>query len=244
MLSVQGLCAGYGGSGVLQGVSFEVRRGEIVSLLGRNGAGRSTVVKALIGLVPAQGSVSWRGEPILGEPPHRIARRGIGYVPESRDVFARLSVEQNLLLGVQHGLRSGAGRAGSTGRDRPARWSLDDMYRLFPPLAQRRTTPAGVLSGGEQQMLTLCRTLMGDPDLVLIDEPTEGLAPRVVAQVAEFLHELRRAGVGVLLVEQKLGIALQLSDRCLVIGHGRIVFDGTPQALHDDLALRREWLEI
>ncbi|MFM2058221.1 MAG: hypothetical protein RLY71_2606 [Pseudomonadota bacterium] len=233
MLSVCELRAGYGQGRVLHGVSFDVAPGQIVSLLGRNGAGRSTCVKAIMGLVAGQGEILWRGDNILGRKAFQIARRGIGYVPESRDVFPRLSVEQNLRLGFKR-------RADGTA----PRWQLDDMYALFPPLKQRQHTPAGVLSGGEQQMLTLCRTLLGDPDLILIDEPTEGLAPKIVAQVAEFLLALPRRGVGVLLVEQKLGIALQVSARCLVMGHGRIVFDGTPAALRANAAVRREWLEV
>jgi branched-chain amino acid transport system ATP-binding protein len=233
MLSVRELRAGYGQSQVLHGVSFDVAPGQIVSLLGRNGAGRSTCVKAIMGLVEGQGEVLWRGDNILGQKAFQIARRGMGYVPESRDVFPRLSVEQNLLLGTQR-------RAGGVA----PRWQLDDMYTLFPLLKPRQHTPAGVLSGGEQQMLTLSRTLLGDPDLILIDEPTEGLAPKIVAQVADFLLELPRRGVGVLLVEQKLGIALEVSARCLVMGHGRIVFDGSPDELRANAAVRREWLEV
>ncbi|MEY8690194.1 MAG: ABC transporter ATP-binding protein [Leptothrix sp. (in: b-proteobacteria)] len=233
MLSVRELRAGYGQGQVLHGVNFDVAPGQIVSLLGRNGAGRSTCVKAIMGLVAGRGEILWRGDNILGRKAFQIALRGIGYVPENRDVFPRLSVEQNLLLGIKDRADGAA-----------PRWQLDDMYALFPPLRQRQHTPAGVLSGGEQQMLTLGRTLLGDPDLILIDEPTEGLAPKIVAQVAEFLLELPRRGVGVLLVEQKLGIALQVSARCLVMGHGRIVFDGTPDELRANAAVRREWLEV
>ncbi len=231
MLVLDQLHAFYGKGHVLHGVSLEVRAGEIVALLGRNGSGRSTTVKAVMGLVQGQGSVTWRGRAILGLPAFEIARLGLGYVPESRDVFPRLSVHQNLMLGQQR-------RAASP------RWSFDDMYRLFPLLAQRRHTEAGVLSGGEQQMLTLARTLMGDPDLIMIDEPTEGLAPRLVELVAGFLKELERRGVGVLLVEQKLTIALDISRRCCVMGHGRIVFEGTPEQLRANADVRREWLEV
>ncbi len=231
MLLVRGLHAFYGSSQVLRGVDFDVRPGEIVALLGRNGSGRSTTAKAVMGLVQARGTVQWQGQDLLGLPPHAIARRGVGYVPESRDVFPGLTVHQNLLLGRKPGQRQ-------------ARWQAEDLYRLFPALVPRRDTPAGVLSGGEQQMLTLARTLMGDPSLVLVDEPTEGLAPRLVAQVGGFLQALRAQGVSVLLVEQKLSIALEVADRVLVMGRGSIVFQGTPGQLQADARIRREWLEV
>ncbi|MBK1711407.1 ATP-binding cassette domain-containing protein [Rubrivivax gelatinosus] len=231
MLTVRGLEAGYGVRPVLHGVDLDVGAGEIVALLGRNGSGRSTTAKALMGLLPARGSVRWQGAELLGRPAHEIARAGLGYVPESRDVFPTLSVNENLRLGERP-------RRGTR------RWTTAELLARFPRLAERAQAPAGVLSGGEQQMLTLARTLVGDPDLLIVDEPTEGLAPQVVAQVAELLAEARRRGVGVLLVEQKLAIALQLADRCLVMGHGRIVFAGTPAALAADAGVRREWLEV
>ncbi|PXW97995.1 amino acid/amide ABC transporter ATP-binding protein 2 (HAAT family) [Sphaerotilus hippei] len=234
MLTVRQLHAGHGLSRVLHGVDFEVAPGEIVSLLGRNGSGRSTTLQALMGLLPAQGSVRWAGRELLGLRPFEIARAGLGYVPEQRDIFARLTVEQNLLLGEQPGRP----------RRRPPRWTMASLYALFPALLQRRHTAAGVLSGGEQQMLALARTLMGDPDVMLVDEPTEGLAPRVVDQVAAALSTLRERGVAVLLVEQKLTLALDLADRCLLMGHGRIVYSGSSAALRADAALRREWLEV
>jgi branched-chain amino acid transport system ATP-binding protein len=231
MLKLTNLHAFYGKSHVLHGVQFEVGDGEIVALLGRNGAGRSTTVKAIMGLVDATGSVQWRDAQLLGREAFEIAHAGIGYVPENRDIFPRLTVHQNLMLGQKK-----AGRSG--------RWSFDDMYALFPRLKERQHTEAGVLSGGEQQMLTLCRTLMGDPQLIMIDEPTEGLAPKIVELVAEYLRELKRRGIAVLLVEQKLTIALEVADRCLVMGHGRIVFAGTPAELRENAAVRREWLEV
>jgi branched-chain amino acid transport system ATP-binding protein len=234
VLRLDGVHAYYGKSHVLHGVGFELRPGEIVALLGRNGSGRSTTVRTVMGLVRGSGSVQWRGQELLGRPAFEIAQAGIGYVPENRDVFPRLTVHQNLMLGQKPGWR---GRAAG-------RWSFDDMYRLFPHLAERRQVEAGVLSGGEQQMLTLCRTLMGDPELIMIDEPTEGLAPRIVELVADSLRELRRRGIGVLLVEQKLTIALEVADRCLVMGHGEIVFGGTPAELRADASVRREWLEV
>jgi branched-chain amino acid transport system ATP-binding protein len=231
LLQLQGIHAYYGKSHILHGVDMNVREGEIVSLLGRNGSGRSTTVKAIMGLVAAEGSIRLRNDEILGHRTFNIAHRGIGYVPENRDIFPKLTVEQNLLLGQKKAAKK-------------PRWSFDDMYRLFPRLKERQNTEAGVLSGGEQQMLTLCRTLMGDPDLIMIDEPTEGLAPKIVELVGEYLQELRRRGISVLLVEQKLTIALQISERCYVMGHGSIVFEGTPDELRKNAEVRKEWLEV
>lgn len=231
MLKIDNLHAFYGNSQVLHGVQFEVRTGEIVALLGRNGAGRSTTAKAIMGLLDCRGSLRWKGQELRGKKTHEIARLGIGYVPESRDVFPNLTVEQNLYLGQKNARTAG-------------RWSQDDMYRMFPQLKERRHTQAGVMSGGEQQMLTLCRTLMGDPDLIIIDEPTEGLAPKIVELVAHYLKALKQRGLSVLLIEQKLTIAMDISDRCLVMGHGRIVFAGTPGELRLDSEVRREWLEV
>ena len=230
LLEVENLQAYYGKSHVLHGVDLSVGTGEIVSLLGRNGVGRSTTVKAIMGLVAATGRVDFRGQPSLGLQAYRIAHLGLGYVPESRDIFPTLTVEQNLTLGMK-------------GR-RPGRWSFGDMYRMFPRLRERQHTQAGVLSGGEQQMLTLCRTLMGDPELIMIDEPTEGLAPKVIELVADYLNVLKDRGISVLLVEQKLAIALRISQRVYVMGHGHIVFEGTPQQLEANAQVRREWLEV
>ena len=231
MLSLRDVHAYYGKSHVLHGVSFSVGEGEIVALLGRNGSGRSTTVKAIMGLVHTEGSVDWRGRQLVGLKAFEIAHAGIGYVPENRDIFPTLTVHQNLMLGQKRGAEA-------------PRWSFDDMYALFPRLKERQHTEAGVLSGGEQQMLTLCRTLMGDPDLIMIDEPTEGLAPKIIEQVAQYLRALKARGIGVLLVEQKLTIALEVADRCLVMGHGQIVFEGTPEDLRRDAAVRKEWLEV
>jgi branched-chain amino acid transport system ATP-binding protein len=234
MLKIQGLHAYYGKSHILHGVDMAVGDGEIVSLLGRNGSGRSTTVKTIMGLVRGEGSVIFRDQEILGRPAFDIAHRGIGYVPENRDIFPKLTVEQNLMLGEK-------GRRGAQSKPR---WSFVDMYKMFPRLEERRHIEAGVLSGGEQQMLTLCRTLMGDPDLIMIDEPTEGLAPKIVELVAQYLKTLKDRGVSVLLVEQKLTIALEISERCYVMGHGSIVFEGTPAALRADAYIRKEWLEV
>jgi branched-chain amino acid transport system ATP-binding protein len=231
MLTVRDLHAYYGKSHILQGVNLEVRAGEIVSLLGRNGVGRSTTCKAIMGLVEPVGEVLWKGKSLVGLRPDQIAHAGIGYVPEDRQVFPTLTVRQNLELGQK--------RAGRFGR-----WSFDDMFALFPHLRERQDNLAGVLSGGEQQMLTMGRTLMGDPELVIIDEPTEGLAPMLVTQVGRFLDEIARRGVSILLVEQKLTIALKISHRVYVMGHGRIVFDGTPADLAANAAVRKENLEV
>ena len=231
MLKVDNLHAYYGKSHVLHGVGFEVGQGEIVALLGRNGSGRSTTAKAIMGLVDCQGAIDWKGQAIQGKKAFEVAHLGIGYVPENRDIFPKLTVHQNLLLG-----QKGSGKG--------ARWTFDDMYAMFPRLKEREHTEAGVLSGGEQQMLTLCRTLMGDPDLIIIDEPTEGLAPKIVEQVGEYLKELKNRGISVLLIEQKLTIALAVSQRALVMGHGRVVFDGTPAQLLASPELRLEWLEV
>ncbi|HYR24947.1 MAG TPA: ABC transporter ATP-binding protein [Aquabacterium sp.] len=231
MLKIDNLHAFYGKSHILHGVNMEVKPGEIVSLLGRNGSGRSTTIKTIMGLVDAQGTVAWNDQNLLGRKTYDIARQGLGYVPESRDVFPKLTVEQNLRLGQKSGQKN-------------SRWSIDDMYQMFPRLKERQHTEAGVMSGGEQQMLTLCRTLMGDPDLIMIDEPTEGLAPKIVELVGEYLKELQKRGLAVLLVEQKLTIALDISQRCYVMGHGEVVFHGTPDELRADQYVRKEWLEV
>ncbi|MBI5278080.1 MAG: ABC transporter ATP-binding protein [Burkholderiales bacterium] len=231
MLKVDNLHAFYGKSHVLHGVQFEVGEGQIVALLGRNGSGRSTTAKAVMGMVDCTGTVEWQGKPIIGRKPFEIAHMGIGYVPENRDIFPKLTVHQNLMLGQK-------------GKGVGARWSFDDMYAMFPRLKERQHTEAGVLSGGEQQMLTLCRTLMGDPDLIIIDEPTEGLAPKIVELVADYLKKLKERGVSVLLIEQKLTIAMSISDVALVMGHGSIVFHGTPDKLKADAYIRKEWLEV
>jgi branched-chain amino acid transport system ATP-binding protein len=231
MLKLEDIHAYYGKSHVLHGVSFGVNPGEIVALLGRNGSGRSTTAKAIMGLVHAEGGLHWKGQDILRCKAYEIAHMGIGYVPENRDIFPKLTVHQNLLLG-----QKGSGKG--------SRWSFDDMYGMFPRLKERQHTEAGVLSGGEQQMLTLCRTLMGDPDLIIIDEPTEGLAPKIVELVGQYLRTLKDKGISVLLIEQKVTIAMAISDRALVMGHGSIVFDGTPNSLRADAATRKEWLEV
>jgi len=231
LLEVDDLHAFYGKSHILHGVTFNVREGEIVSLLGRNGVGRSTTIKAIMGNVPPRGSVRFKGEEIVGCKPHQTARRGLGFVPETRDIFPALTVRQNLQLGEKSSKSAG-------------RWTMGDMFRMFPQLEDRADAPGGVLSGGEQQMLTVCRTLMGDPDLIMIDEPTEGLSPKMVEHIGEFLEQIAGRGVAILLVEQKLTIALKISKRLYVMGHGKIVYEGTPAELERALAVRKEWLEV
>src|SRR3954466_4872331 len=231
MLEVKDLHAYYGKSHILQGVDLRIDAGEVVSLLGRNGVGRSTTVKAIMGEVLPQGAIRFKGTNIAGMPSFQIAHLGLGYVPEHRDIFPSLTVRQNLMLGIKDPRK-------------PGKWRLEDMLRMFPNLAARADTAAGVMSGGEKQMLTICRTLMGDPELVMIDEPTEGLAPIIVQQVGDLIAEIARRGVAILLVEQKLSIAMRISHRLYVMGHARIVFEGPPADLKANAAIRKEWLEV
>lgn len=233
MLKVTDLHAYYGKSHILQGVDLEIGEGEIVALLGRNGVGRSTTCKAVMGEVEPHGSVMFQGQEIAGKKAFEVANLGIGYVPENRDIFPGLTTRQNLILGLKPGQKDGAGR-----------WSMQDMFALFENLDRRADVEASVLSGGEQQMLTMCRTLMGDPDLVMIDEPTEGLSPQMVQRVAELLQEIARRGIATLLVEQKLSIALDIAHRVYVMGHGKVVFEGTPAELKAREDVRKEWLEV
>lgn len=231
MLEVKDLHAYYGKSHILQGVNLHVRNGEIVSILGRNGVGRSTTLKAIMGDVPPQGSIVFKGKQIAGLKSYQVAYSGLGYVPEDRSIFPGLTVEQNLVLGEK------------SGRKNP-RWSIEDVYNLFPILRERKDTDASVLSGGEQQMLTVCRTLMGDPDLIMVDEPTEGLSPQMTERVGNLLQSIAERKISILLVEQKLTIAMRISHRVYVMGHGHIVFEGTPAELEKNEAVRREWLEV
>ncbi len=231
LLEVQELHAYYGKSHILQGVNLRVDAGEVVGLLGRNGAGRSTILKAIMGEVRPHGSVKYKQREIAGLPSYLVARLGLGYVPETRDIFPRLTVRQNLMLGEK-------------GRHAKSRWKLADFLDMFPNLGARIDTAAGVLSGGEKQMLTMCRTLLGDPDLVMIDEPAEGLAPMIVEKVGDFIAEIARRGLAIILVEQKLSISLRISQRIYVIGHGRVVFDGSQPEFLANEAVRREWLEV
>jgi len=233
MLEVNDLHAYYGKSHILQGVNLTVGEGEIVSLLGRNGIGRSTTCKAIMGEVEPTGSVRFKGEEMAGKKSYEIAMHGLGYVPENRDIFPGLTTRQNLMLGLKPGQKDGSGR-----------WSIEDMFEQFPNLKTRAEVEASVLSGGEKQMLTICRTLMGDPSIIMIDEPTEGLAPKIVQQVGQMLEMIASRGVSILLVEQKLTIALKISKRVYVMGHGQIVFEGTPAELQANQEVRKEWLEV
>jgi len=233
LLRVDDLHAHYGKSHILRGVSFELRRGEVLSLLGRNGSGRSTTLKAVMGLVPpSAGSVTLGARALAGASPHAICRAGLAFVPEEREIFANLSVDENLRMGEQPAV------------DGAFRWTMEQMFDYFPRLKERRHTKGGNLSGGEQQMLTICRSLLGNPLAILVDEPTEGLAPKIVAQVAECIRDMQRKGVSVVLVEQKLAIALKVSNRVCVMGHGRIVFDGSPAQLEADRELLGRWLAV
>ncbi|MES2610057.1 MAG: ABC transporter ATP-binding protein [Pseudomonadota bacterium] len=233
LLSVDQLHAHYGKSHILHGVSFEVRRNEVVSLLGRNGSGRSTTMKALMGLVPpTAGTVSLQGRDITGQRPFTICRSGLGYVPEEREVFGNLTVDENLHMGEQPAVLGAV------------QWTVAQMFDYFPRLKERRGTKAASLSGGEQQMLTICRSLLGNPLVLLVDEPTEGLAPKIVTAVGECIRDMHRRGVSVVLVEQKLAIALKVSTRVCVMGHGRIVFEGTPQELSSNQQLLADWLAV
>ncbi len=231
MLEVKDLHAYYGKSHILQGVNFSVAEGEIVSLLGRNGVGRSTTVKTIMGELAPVGSIEFKGQQIAGKKSFEIAQLGLGYVPENRDIFPTLTVRQNLQLGMKQANREG-------------RWGMEEMFDMFPNLAERADVHGGVLSGGEQQMLCMCRTLMGDPDMIMIDEPTEGLAPKLVEQVGNLLKEIARRGIAILLVEQKLTIALEISQRAYIMGHGKIVWEGSPRELLEADAVRAEWLEV
>ncbi|PRD43571.1 ABC transporter ATP-binding protein [Phyllobacterium phragmitis] len=231
MLQVRDLHAYYGKSHILQGVSLDVGANEVVSILGRNGVGRSTTLKAIMGKPQPKGSITLNGREIAGRPPHAISRLGLGYVPEERAIFPTLTVEQNLILGMKSG-------------ETDARWGIDDTWAMFPQLKDRAHAPGGALSGGEQQMLTICRTLMGNPDLIMIDEPTEGLSPQMVERTGELIAEIARRGISILLVEQRLVLAMRLSSRVYVMGHGTMVFEGTPAELLENNAVRREWLEV
>ena len=231
MLEVSDLHAWYGKSHVLQGVKLSVAPGEIVSLLGRNGAGRSTTLKSIMGEVAPKGSIQFKGVELAGKESFEIARLGLGYVPENREIFADLSVRENLLLGQK-------------GKATNGYWTMAEVFGLFPQLAERADVPGGVLSGGEQQMLCIARTLIGNPELLMIDEPCEGLAPGLVAGIAQLLRDIASRGVGVLLVEQKLAFALQISRRCYIMGHGAIVWEGTPDELTACESIRAEWLGV
>jgi len=233
LLEIRDLRAWYGASQALHGVNLQIEAGEAVALAGRNGSGRSTLAKAIMGFVRTQGEMRFAGQSLEGRRAFEIARLGIGYVPEQRDVFPTLTVRENLQLGIKPRARKGA-----------ARFTFDDAHTLFPVLRERARTKAGALSGGEQQMLSVARTLLGDPDLVVIDEPTEGLAGQIVAQLTDALALLRDRGVAMLLIEQRLVIADRIASRVAVMGHGEIVFEGSPESFRARPDVMREWLGV
>jgi branched-chain amino acid transport system ATP-binding protein len=238
VLEVDALHAHYAKSHILHGVSLTVGAGEIVCLLGRNGVGKSTTLKSIMGLVkPSAGTVRFKAQEITGFPAHRVARLGLGYVPEERRIFPTISVKENLLMGIKMGRRA-ARRVDGTG------WTLDRVYAFFPRLREREGQRAGTLSGGEQQMLTTGRTLMGNPELLLVDEPTEGLAPMIVEQVERILTEIHRGGTPILLVEQAMATALALAHRVYVMSKGQIVFTGSAAELEASERVRKQYLEV
>jgi len=237
LLAVEELHSHYGKSHILHGVSLQIDAGEIVCLLGRNGVGKSTTLKSIMGLVrPSRGRVLFKERAIEGLPPYRVARLGLGYVPEERRIFPTITVRENLLMGIKgRQARNGAGRDG---------WTLERVYEFFPRLKERERQRAGTLSGGEQQMLTMGRTLMGNPDLLLVDEPTEGLAPMIVEQVERILHAVHGSGTPVLLVEQSMETALALAERVYVMSKGQIVFQGSVRELQESGTVRKQYLEV
>jgi branched-chain amino acid transport system ATP-binding protein len=232
LLEVDDIYSAYGLSRVLFGISLQVAAGECVCLLGRNGVGKTTTMRSVMGLLrPTSGRVSWKGTDITGWAPHRVARAGIGFVPEDRRIFPELSVRENLVVGAQ------AAR-------RPGRWTLDTIFELFPKLRELRDRQGGFLSGGEQQMLTIARTLMGNPELLLLDEPSEGLAPLVVQALLEQIGELKRQGVTILLAEQGVGFCLALADRVYVLERGSVRHTGPSAELRDNSELRDRLLAL
>ena len=234
MLVLKGVNTYYGKSHILHDVSLRVDQGEIFALIGRNGVGKSTTLKTIMGLVsPSSGSITFKGKEISGLKPFQIAREGIGYVPEERCIFPNLTVEQNLSIGVQRG--NGNGVHG---------WTFDKCYEYFPELKRRRYAKGRTLSGGEQQMLAIARALMGNPELLLVDEPTEGLAPKIVEVVEQIIREINREGVTVLVVEQKLSMVFNLARRVYVMSKGMIQWEGTPQELQGNEEVRKKFLEV
>jgi len=234
ILELKDLNTYYEQSHILQGVSLNVDSGEIVCLLGRNGVGKSTTLKSIIGLVtPRSGEVLFRGQNVAGMPPHVIAKLGVGYVPEDRRIFSALTLRENLLMGIKPG-QKGNGDG----------WTIEKIYKYFPALQARDKQKGGHLSGGEQQMLTIARTLMGNPEVILIDEPTEGLAPKIVETVEQVIQDIHRHGTPILLVEQNMRVALRLAGRIYVISKGKIVFQGTSQELNEAHEIREKYLEV
>ena len=226
----------YGKSHVLFDVSLKVSQGEIVALLGRNGVGKTTTLRTIIGLTPpAGGSIRYKGAEMAGQKPHQIALAGIGFVPEERWIFPTLSVRQNLIMGI---------KPGQYGKEIRGGWTIDRCYEYFPSLKARQNSKGGVLSGGEMQMLAIARTLMGNPELILVDEPTEGLAPIIVTVVSEVIKQIHASGTTVLLVEQKLPLVMGLAQRIYIMSKGTIQWEGTPEGLREQEDIRKEYLEV
>jgi branched-chain amino acid transport system ATP-binding protein len=235
MLELNKINTYYDKSHILHDISMEIREGEVVGVLGRNGVGKSTTLKSIIGIVPPRsGSIRFRNNETVGLPPHQIARLGIGYVPENRRIFPTLTVRENLLMGMKRGKKP----THNTG------WTIERIYDLFPSLKERDSFKGGYLSGGEQQMLTIGRTLMGDPQLILLDEPTEGLAPQVVEAVATVIREIHHSGVSVLLVEQSMEVVTDLAETIFIMSKGEIVFTGTPDELSARSEVSEKYLEV
>jgi branched-chain amino acid transport system ATP-binding protein len=235
MLELERINTFYEKSHILHNVSLEIKEGEVVGLLGRNGVGKSTTIKSIIGMVPPKsGSIRFQGRETVGLQPYQLARLGIGYVPEERRIFPTLTVRENLLMGMKSGKKPTQDKG----------WTIEGIYQFFPALRERDSFKGGYLSGGEQQMLTIGRTLMGDPRLILLDEPTEGLAPQIVEAVANVIGEIHRSGVSVLLVEQSMDIVMDLANGILIMNKGEIVFKGTPEELNARPELREKYLEV
>lgn len=234
LLEIKDLHAFYEESHVLRGISLDVDHGEIVSLLGRNGVGKSTTLKSIIGLLaPRSGEVLFKDRNIAGMAPHVIAKLGVGYVPEDRRIFPRLTVRENLLMGIKPGQKENANG-----------WSVEKIYNYFPQLKARDKQRGANLSGGEQQMLTIGRALMGEPEVLLLDEPTEGLAPIIVDTLEQVITDVHNHGVAILLVEQNMRVVLRLSKKIYVISKGQIVFEGTGEALREANEVREKYLEV
>jgi branched-chain amino acid transport system ATP-binding protein len=236
MLEVRNLHSYYGKSHILHGVSLDLKEGELVCLLGRNGVGKSTTLKSIMGVVqPREGSIRFHQQELIGLAPFEIARLGVGYVPEDRRIFRSLTVHENLLMGIKGGQKKSPGDGG---------WTIERIYQLFPKLEERRNNKGGHLSGGEQQMLTVVRTLMGNPRVILVDEPTEGLAPLIVRDVLEMLSAVRKSGVTILMVEQNFKAAIKVADRYYIMSKGQIVFSGNTDELLAAEAIRKNYLEV
>ena len=236
LIDVKKIHTYYGKSHILHGVSMQLQKGELACLLGRNGVGKTTTLKSIMGLAPpAEGSILFNGQELVGKEPYEIARLGVGIVPEERRIFGSLSVHENLLMGIKPGKTKSSIEEG---------WTVDKIYELFPKLKERQNNKGKHLSGGEQQMLTVARTLMGNPELILVDEPTEGLAPLIAKDVLNTLSMVRDSGVTVLMVEQNFNAAIKIADRFYIMSKGQIVFEGDEPALMSAEDVRRNYLEV